>query len=653
MNEKIIQLEKEIESLKIDKARYSGLLNNIGAGIIVHAPDTSIIFNNPEASKLLGLSDDQLRGKVAYDSHWQFTDKDNNVLEVENYPVNIISRTKKVLKNFLGSVNRPATKDKVWLMASGFPVFNKKGDITEIVISFIDFTDRKIAEDELIKSTYELNKAQQIAKIGSWYLDLTTDKITWTNELYKLFKLNPLQPAPSFFEHEEFFTKDSWNILKISLEEAIQNGQPYDLELKTISSDGKQGWIWVKSEVLFNNKNEAIALRGTAQNISDRKKAELELQIAKEKAEESDRLKSAFLANMSHEIRTPMNSIIGFSSLLKEVDVDQESKEKYVNLIESAGKRLLTIITDIIDISKIDANQLTIISKPCNINNLLEELHAQFSLTMLNPDVKLVLKKDDSIKDLEIETDKHRLMQVISNLIENSIKFTQKGFIEFGCEVQKNEINFYVKDTGFGIEPKDQKIIFERFGQANQNHTFTKGTGLGLSIVKGLVKLLGGKIWLNSEINKGTTFYFTLPNKIAKQVPETIKPNSNIIGNKKREFTVLIAEDEATNYLYLEALFSNSNSTLLHAWNGQEAVDLFKNNQNVDLILIDLKMPKKTGLEATKEIRKLNKKVPIIAQTAYAMSNDMEVAINAGCNDYIAKPIDRKIFIEKINKYLI
>lgn len=652
LKNQLLAFTKDKISIKNKDARYKGLFDTVEAGVVVHLPDTSIIINNPKAAELLGLTGDELKGKVVIDPDWYFTDYYDVRLTAEDYPVNIILKTKSILKNYVVGVHRPKTNDKIWALVNGFPVIDKSGSIIEIVISFTDFTKRKKAEEELSNLAKELKKAHQIAQIGSWRLNLENDELTWTEELYKIFGFDPSIPPPPFSKQNKIFTPESWELLVNSIEEVKKTGDPYELELKIIKKDGSHGWLWVRSETVENKNGKTIGLLGTAQNITERKLAELELKKAKEKAEESDRLKSAFLANMSHEIRTPMNSILGFSSLLRDDELDKESKEKYIDYIESGGNRLLTIISDIIDISKIDANQIKLINKPCNINSLINELHSQFSLSLISSEVKLLAKPGSPNTDLIIETDQHRLMQIFSNLIENALKFTEKGTVEFGYTLSDNYINYYVKDTGFGIAQKDQELIFERFGQANQKHTFVKGTGLGLSIVKGLVKLLNGKIWLESEIGKGSTFYFSLPAGKIENKKVQSKPKENEISLKKEDFTILIAEDEESNYYYFEAFFAGKNYKLIRAKNGKEAIDLFIKHKNIDLILMDIKMPIMDGYEATQEIRKIDKSVPIIAQTAYAMQDDPQKAKQAGCNDYISKPIDKNEFINKINSYL-
>lgn len=378
-----------------------------------------------------------------------------------------------------------------------------------------------------------------------------------------------------------------------------------------------------------------------------------ELKVAKEKAEESDQLKSAFLANMSHEIRTPLNSILGFSEFLENDDLPKEKKRTYLDMIQSGGERLLTIISDIVDISKIDARQLKLEMGNHNLNSLINKLYNQFAIDPKSSNIKLFTTTDLPNEESCIQTDETRLYQILSNLIENALKYTPDGQIEFGYTLQNNQLLFHVIDTGIGISPCHHKIIFERFRQTDKAYTDAiSGTGLGLSIAKGLVELFGGKIWVESIPGKGAQFYFKIPylpasNCCVKNGKETHDSKTVFEGT-----TVLVAEDEQSNYIYIRDLLTQYKYNVLHAQNGQEAVQIIRKNGNIDLVLMDIKMPVMNGLEATREIRKTNPSIPVIAQTAYAMADDKIRALEAGCNDYLAKPISIKILSDILQKHL-
>jgi signal transduction histidine kinase/CheY-like chemotaxis protein len=383
-----------------------------------------------------------------------------------------------------------------------------------------------------------------------------------------------------------------------------------------------------------------------------------DLALAKRKAEESDMLKTAFLSNMSHEIRTPMNAILGFSNLLSHPDINQEEKEEFVNLIKINGKNLLTLVEDIIDISKIDSGQLEIKNAPCRLHDMLMGIYDSFfddikrrGLTSL----KLYLKEGASDENLEILTDEHRLRQIFVNLVGNAIKFTDRGFVEFGYTLQDSQfVKFFVKDTGIGLPKGKEAEIFERFSKYNNDkERLYGGTGIGLSIVKHLVELMGGEIWVESEPLVGTIFYFTLPfHKIeSKQLKKKKAGKKKYVYNWEGK-TFLVAEDEEDNFRYIEVALSLSNASLIWARDGKEAVEIFKKIDNIDLVLMDIKMPLLDGYSATREIKKINKSVPVIAQTAYALSEEKDKSLAAGCDDYIAKPISYEDLLSTIHKFV-
>jgi PAS domain S-box-containing protein len=430
--------------------------------------------------------------------------------------------------------------------------------------------------------------------------------------------------------------------------EALAQMTIFKTEARVINPDGSIRWSYYISRPRIISG--IVCWDGIEIDITDRKQLEMELIVAKEKAEESERLKSAFLANMSHEIRTPMNSILGFSDLLMNESLSINKKEKYHQIVNSSGKRLMNLISDIIDISKIDAKQLTLEKSLFNLNTLIETLHGQFLIIASQKNIKLINSKGLSDSESFINCDETRLSQVISNLLENALKFTKVGTIEFGYELVDKNIHFYVKDSGIGINKKDHQLIFDRFKQSNNEViTLKAGSGLGLSISKGIVEILGGKIWVESELNKGATFHFTIPKFLINNTDqEILNPENKLELEKKPFITILIAEDEHSNYLYLEALLEPYLFNLIHVENGKDAVEKFKTDKSIDLILMDFNMPIMSGMEATKEIRKFNTTIPIIALTAYAMTEDKDKALAVGCSGYVSKPISKNILLESI-----
>jgi signal transduction histidine kinase/CheY-like chemotaxis protein len=387
----------------------------------------------------------------------------------------------------------------------------------------------------------------------------------------------------------------------------------------------------------------------------ERQNYQEELIKAKEKAEESDKLKSAFLANMSHEIRTPMNGIIGFSELIVQDDISPEKRKSYANIVIESGKQLLTIVDDILDISKIEVGQITLFKHPVVVNDMITELFSFYAPRARSNNLSIFPYKNLSDEESLIFTDKQRLVQVLNNLISNAFKFTHQGQISFGYEKKGEMLEFFVKDTGTGIPKHMHQVIFERFRQvedaASQNNT--KGTGLGLAISQKLVELLGGTIYIESEENKGTTFYFTIP--YVKPSSEDLKehlPTEQTTEEPIITHTFLIAEDEEVNYLFLYELLVKPNVMIVHAKNGIEAVEWCKKGLPFDLVLMDIKMPGMDGITATQKIKKMRPNLPIIIQSAYAMDVDKERAIEAGCSAFITKPIIKEQLLDTVNKLL-
>lgn len=411
----------------------------------------------------------------------------------------------------------------------------------------------------------------------------------------------------------------------------------------------------IKTPVFDSHGNRQV-LAIIARDVTELENTKDELITAKEKAEESDRLKTAFLQNMSHEIRTPMNAIMGFSSLLVDNYNNKPKLENFSEIINLRCNDLLEIINDILDIAKIESGQLPVNIEACNLNALFAELtqfYKEHQKRTGKQQIKFSLQALCEPSDYIIETDKVKLKQIFINLISNAFKFTETGSIIGGCKFDKNgNLVFYVSDTGIGIPPNKQQMIFERFAQVEHgSNRLYGGTGLGLSIVKGLVGLLGGEISLESELGKGSTFYFTIPYKTSQMVQ-----NEPLVSIEPKEFqfqnkTILVVEDDHYNAEYIKEILSNTGMHILHTSYGNEAIQIAA-TQSPDLVLMDIRLPDINGYEATRKIKQHNPKLKIIAQTAYAAQEDNQRAKDAGCIDYISKPLKRGLLLSMINKHL-
>ncbi|MBN2214281.1 MAG: response regulator [Bacteroidales bacterium] len=395
----------------------------------------------------------------------------------------------------------------------------------------------------------------------------------------------------------------------------------------------------------------------TISDISRQEKTKRELLRAKEKTEDSDKLKNIYLSNISREIRIPMNSIVGFAELLNIESITPEEKNEYVKIIKLQSNLLLKLIDDISEVSRLEAGEVKINKSPCNLNLLLNELlgnSSQQKKIHKKEHLELKLNIPDK-KGIVTYTDSGRLQQVLTNLISNAIKFTEKGYIEFGYTQKEQLIEFYVKDTGIGLNKDEQRQIFDRFKYDEETVTRKyEGSGLGLTIAKGIVRLLGGKIWIDSEPGKGTTIFFTIP---LEEVPDENIEKEIINEHTPFEFNwkgklILVVEDDDVNFKFIETILLENQAQVLRANNGLQAVELYRSINKIDLILMDIKMPEMDGFEATRRIKMLNKQIPIIAQTAFALDEDREKCLQAGCDEHVTKPIDIKDLMLKINHCL-
>lgn len=380
-----------------------------------------------------------------------------------------------------------------------------------------------------------------------------------------------------------------------------------------------------------------------------------ELKTAKEEAEKSDKLKSAFLANMSHEIRTPMNGILGFAELIKEDD-NLEDVQENVDIILENSKHLLELINDIMDISKIEAGVMEMKSDEFALNALIDDLVVFFNADPIVQTKGLEVRKKCSLPDGKdiIRTDCTRLRQVLVNLTKNACKYSEQGYVEIGYNVHAGDLIFYVKDTGIGLNNEQIQYIFNRFMQvATTISPNEEGVGLGLTISKSIVNQFGGEIWVESEPGQGAIFYFSIPKKPGEIVLlQSENQTTTNMDYDWKDKTILVAEDVPTNFLLVKKSLRKTNVQLLWSKNGKETVDMVKENDHIDLVLMDIRMPIMNGLDATREIKKMHPDLVIIAQTAYAMDGDRENSLEAGCDDYISKPINIKEFVELIAKYL-
>lgn len=516
-----------------------------------------------------------------------------------------------------------------------------------IDIFCLNSTELHKAQQKLSATNSKLAMALDVANIVPWKWDLKSKTI-----LCDINRPIELSTDEQEVEDSQLSVPDSQYFSKIFKEDRERVKQAYrdliegraekvkeEYRIVNVQKNNLHKVEWVEAQAAVEARDEdgkPLTLVGSSLVITNRKKMEQELTTAKELAEESNRLKSAFLANMSHEIRTPLNAIVGFSGILASTE-EEEEKQEYVSIIENNNTLLLQLISDILDLSKIEAGTLELNYSNIELNELMRELERGFLLRVKTDAVKLEFVEPAG--PCMAYTEKNRLSQLMINLVTNAIKFTEKGSIRFGYEMRENELYFYVADTGCGIPKDKQQNIFGRFVKLN---SFAQGTGLGLSICKTLMDHMGGRIGVESEEGKGSTFWFTLPYKPAvkedkKQMPKDIQP----VSIERNKLTILVAEDNASNYKLFESILKYDYH-LIHAWDGMEAVEMFREH-NPQIVLMDINMPVMDGYEATREIRKYSAKIPIIAVTAFAYASDEQKVMESGFDGYMPKPINAKL----------
>lgn len=545
----------------------------------------------------------------------------------------------------------------IWLETlGGISTFNHKSAIQGVLR---DISEKKESE-ELIR---KLSRSVEQSPVSIVITDINGD----------IEYANPKFEEVSGYKLNEVIGK-SMNIIKSGITpdqdykklwRTITSGNAWRGEFLNKKKNGDYFWELASISPIKNKKGEITHFIGFKEDITERKRMEKEVIIAKEKAEESDKLKTSFLANMSHEIRTPMNAIMGFSGLLSDETLTRDEREEFIDLINNNCKNLLTLIDDIIDIAKIEAGQLKIIKKDFKINDVMNEICMTYQKVKSKESkehLDLQFDEEHSSNIDIVHTDEYRLKQVLSNLVGNAIKYTLNGSVKFGYKLIKDIksdsdaqlIQIYVKDTGIGIPTEKIKIIFERFRQADDSHTrIFGGTGLGLAISQNIARLLGGDIKVVSKVNTGSVFYFTIPYIPGKNLTEesfkTIDKKQQIDWSDK---TVLIAEDVDSNYFLINTILKRTRIKDVWVKNGEQAIKEFDSRNDIDIILMDMQMPVLNGYEATRTIKSLDETIPIIAVTAFALEGDKEKILKAGCNDYLSKPLKSELLISKMYNYL-
>ena len=546
----------------------------------------------------------------------------------------------------------------VEVYASPFSIGNK----TVMSVIVHDVTEQKRTERALIKSK---NTLQDTSKLLETIFNAVPDIISVVDSDYNILRYNKAGYDFLNLTSEQTIGKKHYELMGCELSDKICATRLVYKTKKLAKierfDENLNKWYEARAYPILDKNNDVYRVIEFLQDITERKQFIDKLEKSKERAEESDRLKSSFLANMSHEIRTPMNAILGFTELLKSNDLSKQNREHYLKVIQNSGNHLLEVINDIIDISKIDAKQTQLHETDFDLNFLLLEIYQFFQSLLMekgNNQVTFVLDSKKLVGTNMILTDRTKLKQIFINLIGNAIKFTEKGSIKVEYELQDDtSILFSVADTGIGMTEEELGFVFDRFRQGDE--TFNRvfgGTGLGLSISKELVEILGGKIWVESNKNKGSVFYFTIPvqntNTTNNVLIETVKNETdykNIEGK-----TILIVEDDEYSMLILKEFLHPLGAEILTAIDGLEAIQTCINHKEIDLVLMDIQLPKLNGVQASKRIKGISPQLPIIAQTAHALEEDKQDVMSKGFFiDYISKPINNEELLIKVSKCFI
>ena len=637
--DEVNKIKEKVDSQGIEINKLKVAVEQSGNSIVITDINGNIEYTNPKFSEITGYSAEEALGvnprilnsgkqdDSFYKEMWE-TISNGNVWSGE-----LINKSKN------GTI--------FWEHATISPVKNEEGKIISYLAIKEDISEKKMNEEML---------GEQKLLFEVMFNSLT-DAVIITDKNRNIVLANKGVEKTFGYLPSEVIGEDTFKFYA-NIEDYKSIGEKVFSEAPNANKDfyivnykNKGNQIFAGETFgakLLNTRGEWIGNLGIIRNVNERVNFIEEINKAKEQAEYSNLLKTEFLNNMSHEIRTPMNGILGFSDMLSNPDLSEEKRNSFINIIQNSGKQLLHIIDDILEISSLDTHQVKVFKEEVCLNDLFMETFSIFELKAKENKIPIYLKKGLSDRKSTVITDISKLNKIISNLVENALKYTNEGFVEFGYEIKNNEIQIYIKDTGIGIEECYHESIFERFSQVEKDLTKkTGGLGLGLSIVKENAELLGGEIKLKSDKKSGSTFYVIIPYE-----PVHIDDVDTDVENMP---IFLMVEDEEVNALYLEALLEQKyelGCTIIHAKNGEEAIEMFTNNSAIDIVLMDLKMPIMDGYEATKRIKELNSEMPVLALTAYSTNEQKETAKLVGCDDFISKPISSERLNTVLDNYL-
>ena len=642
---------KENADLRIQREErdFFAMMEALPYGITLINLDKKIYYANNIAKQLTGYQ--QLEGSACFDI---FCDKQECDCPIGKTGTSEISRKKLIRSD--GST--------IPVLRSVQPViFNNKhyylAVMTDIAMQVETENTLRNKSRELENLIRQKELAENVAKIEARKFEMLFEEVA--DALYvhdfngNFLKVNQKACDRLGYSREEFA---SMNIAEVEISKSsettatrltrIKKEKKLTFEAVNISRDGSEIPVEIFSTVIEFEGREAIL--SSVRNISKRKQYEKELIIAKKRAEESDRLKSQFLNNMSHEIRTPLNGIVGFLDLLEDTSISPETKKEYISVMRKSSDRLIETVQTIIDISRIDSSSSGLTKEKINIHNELTTMLTETSVKFAKPDVKFLWELSSELENKYIETQRDNFLLILKHLISNAFKFTTKGEVKLHIEIENNQLKIAVKDTGMGIRESDMDSIFEPFRKSSDTEKLAiEGNGLGLTLAVKLAHQLGGTIHAKSVYGQGSVFTLSLP---GVESIDLLQDQKMLPVVELQNKTILIAEDEMSNFLYLQAVLKEKGCKIIHARNGKQALQMGLNGHHIDLILMDMNMPVIDGLSATRKIKKLKHDIPIIAQSAYIQNDEIVLALEAGCDDYLPKPVKPQQLLAAINKHL-
>ncbi|MCL4483110.1 MAG: PAS domain S-box protein [Bacteroidetes bacterium] len=635
--------------------RFRTTLYSTGDAIITTDATGEVRYMNPVAEELTDWKEDEAGGKPIREVFSIFSE--DTCEEVESPVDKVLERGMIVLLSdhtFLKSKNGK----EIPISDSGAPIRDAEGKITGVVLVFRDESKDRLAQKALEESELHFHSLSDNAPVGI-FRTRPDGYTTYVNPKWCLLSGITEEEAMGDGWLTAVHPDDRENLAN-KWGKACQNKEVSNAEYRFLHTDGTTVYVLGYTVPEINSNSQITGFIGTITDITDSKQMFDDLRAAKEKAEESDRLKSAFLDTMSHELRTPLNAVIGFSSLIDQ-ELPLEQITSFAQIINNSGNNLLEIIEGIFDLALLESGETKLEQKQFDLSVFMDKIFDIAKAEQRNAgkqQIEIVYAKTINAEPVLLYSDPNKLTQVFTNLLKNALKFTHTGKIEFGYMIRPNgnndKIEFFLKDTGIGIPENQKSIIFDRFRQVDDSHTrLYGGTGIGLAISKKMVELLGGKIRVDSELRKGSTFYFTIPYLPAESTPEPIHlyPATE---SKEKSFsgkTILVAEDEESNFVLLKYLLIKLDLQILHARDGQEAVELCSAHPEISLVLMDIKMPRLNGLEASIKIKELDPKLPVIAQSAFALQGDIDKAFESGCDGYLVKPVNKEKLFTLLEKF--